>query len=89
MLIGLIGRKQVGKSTVSRIWRLLDIYYNSKDLTPSISYKKWVKKKLNDDKYVDSYCLKSSFKEKQFAYKLKQIVCMLTGCTIGELVDMD
>lgn len=89
MIIGISGHKQSGKNTVALIWQLLVF-------EASPRYKEIVGTKyVNDIEYVTA-CIKGEedwkpyshyfrWKQKSFAYKLKQVVCTLTGCTMGQL----
>lgn len=89
MIIGISGHKQSGKNTVALIWQLLVF-------EASPRYREIVGTKyVNDIEYVTA-CIKGEedwkpyshyfrWKQKSFAYKLKQVVCTLTGCTMGQL----
>lgn len=93
MLIGISGHKQSGKNTVALIWQLLVF-----EATPR--YKEIVGTKyVNDIEYVKA-CLTGEeewrpydhyfeWTQKSFAHKLKQVVCVLTGCTMQQLEKED
>ena len=89
MIIGISGHKQSGKNTVALIWQLLVF-----EATPR--YKEIVGTKYVDEIEYVAACIRGEedwkpyshyflWKQKSFAYKLKQVVCTLTGCTMGQL----
>lgn len=86
-LIGISGKKQSGKNTIAKIWQLLDVWYNTEERTNfdgMMSDTQYVEYMLEDDKI--SYN-KSSWQQKSFAHKIKQITCILLGCTMEQLED--
>lgn len=84
-LIGISGQKQSGKNTVAKVWQALDIYYNkTSDVCKSFEDIDYAKIVL---KYHVVKSTASSWKQKSFAHKLKQILCILTGCTMEQLED--
>ena len=80
MIIGIAGRKQVGKNTVAKMWQYLSSY----DVPEYI-----------DDTVIQDfllYCLEnppSTWKLKSYAHKIKQIVCIMTGCKLTDLEEED
>ena len=88
MIYGISGKKQSGKNTVAKIWQLLDYYYNIYDRR-NINIKNndvnYVVDRLNNNDYVDL----SNWQQKAYADKLKEIACLLLGCTREQLEDND
>lgn len=89
MIIGLSGHKQVGKDTIAAIIRLLiaidkkpTAFYGTKQL-PIESYPQVVEGIKNNGESI------SGWQRKLFADKLKDIVCILIGCTREQLEDND
>ena len=86
MIVGFSGKKQSGKNTSAKIWQLLDYYYNIYDRR-NINIKNndvnYVVDRLNNNDYVDL----SNWQQKAYADKLKEIVCLLLGCTREQLED--
>lgn len=89
MIIGISGHKQSGKNTVALIWQLLVF-------EASPRYKEIVRTRYATDIEYVTACIKGeeewapyghyfTWKQKSFAYKLKQVVCTLTGCTMEQL----
>lgn len=86
-LIGIAGQKQSGKNTVAKIWQSLDLFYNNKYgvweyFIDNKNYNSFVKAALGHKVGLLPY---SSWKQKSFAHKLKQILCILTDCNIEQL----
>lgn len=79
-LIGISGKKQSGKNTVALIWQYLYDYYSSNYTHPITvkNFKEYVK---------NNHHLKSVWIQKSFAHKIKQITCILLGCTMEQLED--
>lgn len=88
-IVGIAGHKQSGKNTVALIWQLLLF-------EASHRYKEIVGTRYANDIDFVSACIKGeedfrpyeysfSWQQKAFAHKLKQIVCILTGCTMKQL----
>lgn len=73
MIIGISGKKQSGKDTVALIIQYL------------ISINK--DKPADGEWSINNFINTSDYKVVRFADKLKDIVCMLTGCTREELED--
>lgn len=89
-LIGISGKKQSGKNTVTKIWQLLDYFHNG--LSPDLKKEYYEISSIADIEYVERHlyidiCNKSYYKQKSFANKLKQIVCLLIGCSMEQLED--
>ena len=86
MIVGFSGKKQSGKNTAAKIWQLLHQYYNTRiDIPMRIKYKsdiEWVKHVFDSD-------INNQFNwiQKSYAEKLKQIVCLLIGCTMEQFED--
>lgn len=80
MLVGISGKKQSGKNTVALIWQYLyDYYYNNYKHPITVEdFKEYVK---------NNHHLKSVWIQKSFAHKIKQIMCILLGCTMEQLED--
>lgn len=87
MIYAFSGKKQSGKNTCAKIWDYLDLYYNK-------NFKEITKKSevINSENKFIKYYLKrdtpfnmSTWQQKSFAHKLKQIICILTGCTMKQL----
>lgn len=80
MIIGISGKKQSGKNTVALIWQYLYDYYNNNYTHPITEedFKEYVK---------NNHHLKSVWIQKSFAHKVKQITCILLGCTMEQLED--
>lgn len=82
MIIGISGKKTVGKDTVGQIIQYL-IYKNKyKNKIADITLEQFIH--FNNTNQL-IYSL--DWQIKKFAAKLKEIVCILTGCTIQELED--
>lgn len=89
-LIGISGKKQSGKNTVTKIWQLLDYFHNG--LSTDLKKEYYEISSIADIEYVERHlyidiCDKSYYKQKSFANKLKQIVCLLIGCSMEQLED--
>ena len=80
MIVGISGKKQSGKNTVALIWQYLYDYYNYNYKHPITveDFKEYVK---------NNHHLKSVWIQKSFAHKIKQITCILLGCTMEQLED--
>ena len=80
MVIGISGKAGSGKNLVAGIWQYLTIYEgNVGKVLKAVTEDNWdsLSKKEREEK--------SGWQEKLFAYKLKEIVCTLTGCTMENL----
>jgi hypothetical protein len=91
MIIGISGKKQSGKNTVADIWQCLDVYHNENNTLyeyfgSDISYVKYYLslEYVNTSKFIKS---SSSWECKAFSDKLKEIVCLIFGCTKVDLED--
>ena len=93
MIVGFSGKKQSGKNTSAEIWQLISTYYSLKefeDTTPKESLNEFIFKYLKLSKENVKYLAPnhgSNWIQKSYAKKLKQIVCLLIGCTIEQLED--
>jgi hypothetical protein len=82
MIISISGKINSGKDTVGKIIQYL--CWNPQQLSSTVSFEKWI----ND--ITDEYrTLNSKFKIKKFADKLKDITCILLGCTREQLEDRE
>ena len=77
MLIGISGKKRAGKDAVGKTIQWLTSDYYKNNVSP---------KNPLENNMVD---IKSPYQIKKFADKLKDIVCMLIGCTRDELEDRE
>jgi hypothetical protein len=71
-LIGITGKKQAGKDTVATMLQYLN-----------------ADKKYTDEEIISNLHKKptSKFEKRQFAYPLKKLVSLLTGCKVSDLED--
>lgn len=76
MIIGLAGKSSVGKDESAHIIN----YLCSKSELP---YKDWKKH------YIFSSAILDKFENKKFADRIKDIICLLIGCTRTQLEDRD
>ena len=79
MLIGISGKKQSGKDITAKM-----IMYFESHAFKKYTFEKYLEV-LNNKKIEYGYS--SEFEIKKFADKLKEIVCLLTGCTLKNLED--
>lgn len=77
-LIGVSGKIGCGKDTVGKIIQYL--IWNPEQKSSPISFEDWMNKLDNDSRELNS-----SWEIKKFADKLKDIVCILIGCTREQL----
>lgn len=87
MIYGFGHKKQTGKNTAVKIWQALDIWHNElidahilNEHEHDTAFVKYVLTNQHLTEYSD-------FEQKSFAYKIKQIVCILIGCTMEQLED--
>lgn len=86
-LIGILGEKISGKKTVATIWQLLEYYYNSVDSKNENNDILWVLKKILgvDNNYIPiSKWELSTWKQKTFDFKIKQICSIITGLDVSQ-----
>src|SRR6056297_2068061 len=76
MIIGITGKAGSGKNTVGKMIQALDAGCNNK----SILYLLEIAKDNQELNFENT-----SFQIKSFAFKIKQILCILTGCTMNQL----
>jgi len=76
MLIGINGKIGSGKDTVGSIIQGLIVAKEHNILNPNFEW-------------IEKFHINSSFKIKKFADKLKEMVCLMIGCTIEQLEDRD
>lgn len=93
MIIGIHGKKGHGKDTLAAIFRLLIALsknpnaFFGKEPLPKEAYPMVIEAIKNENpKYQES---SSGFIKKMFAGKVKEIVCLLIGCTMEQLEDQD
>lgn len=84
MIIGISGKIGAGKDAVGSIIQYLTTkeagVHTLKDLTePRLTYQEFL------EKFRTPYTIDSTWEIKKFAGKLKQIVSLLTGCTVEDL----
>lgn len=84
MIIGISGKKQHGKDTVAKIIQYLT-YANIREMDGNTL--EW--KVADFLKDHNNATVLSKWQTRQFAGKLKQIVCLLIGCTLEQLEDND
>lgn len=86
MLIATSGRINSGKDTVGQIIQYLDWYKaaSNQNLSPNLTFEEW--SKIKTIQYPFNH---TPWEIKKFAGKLKQIVALLTGCTVEDLEDQD
>lgn len=82
-LIGISGRSGSGKDTVGNIIKLLSV--DKREFTPTTAN---IAADLKIDSYYASIC-SSPYQIKKFADKLKDMVCLLIGCTREQLEDRE
>jgi len=82
-IIGISGRKQSGKSVSGKI-----IQYLTAPRVAEFTINE-LANFANNNLVGQALANTSNFETKQFAYKLKQIVCILIGCTMEQLEDND
>jgi len=82
MILGISGKSQSGKDTVGKIIQYLTDK-NSFGYTHSDSEQDY------NDYFKNNHNLKSNWQIKKFADTLKDIVCILTGCTREQLENID
>ena len=86
MIIGIAGKMQVGKDTVAAIIRALDWYNNGHKINIRNDYTdvEYTSKVLNNK--INCF---SEWKVVKFADKLKDITCLILGCTREQLEDIE
>ena len=82
MIIGISGKKQSGKDLAAKI-----IMYFESHAFEKWSFEKYLEHLNQGHIGTFGYGYKSKFQIVKFADKLKQIVCLLTGCTLKDLED--
>jgi len=100
MIYAFTGLKQSGKNTAARIWQHLDAYYNCKEIRHIVEAAEKQKNgdtsiATDISKYADPITYVTSrigddvayseWIERQFSEKLKQIICIITGCHPNDL----
>ena len=86
MIIGISGKIGSGKDTVGLIINYLDWFKaaNSQGLSTNMSFEEWVNLKTASYPFNHNH-----WEIKKYAGKLKEIACMLTGCTLEQLEDQE
>jgi len=81
-IISINGYIGSGKDTVGKIIQYLDWYKaaSNQDLSPNLTFEEW--SKIKTIQYPFNH---TPWEIKKFAGKLKQIVALLTGCTVEDL----
>ena len=82
-LIGISGKISSGKDTVGKMLQYL------KCSPPSVDEISHMMKFITDDKYKSNLDIASNYEIKKYAGKLKDIACLLIGCTREQLEDRD
>lgn len=83
MIISISGKAGSGKDTVGKIIQYLDCH------TPSVDDIDHMKKFILSNKHQDSLDRTSNWQIKKYSDKLKDIVCILIGCTREQLEDQE
>lgn len=81
-IIGISGKKQHGKDTVANIIQCLTAEYSDEEIIDVLTKKHEV-----PDYHLLPFSDETTWEKRQFAYKLKKIVCELIGCTMEQLED--
>ena len=86
MILGISGRIGSGKDTVGLIIQYLDWFKaaNSQGLSTNMSFEEWVNLKTAGYPFNHKH-----WEIKKYAGKLKEIACILTGCTLEQLEDQE
>lgn len=86
MIIGISGKIGSGKDTVGLIIQYLDWFKaaNSQGLSTNMSFEEWVNLKTAGYPFNHKH-----WEIKKYAGKLKEIACILTGCTLEQLEDQE
>lgn len=84
MIIGISGKKQHGKDTVANIIQCLTAEYSDEEIIDVLTKKHEV-----PDYHLLPFSDETTWEKRQFAYKLKKIVCELIGCTMEQLEDAE
>lgn len=89
MIYGFCGKSQSDGYTCTKIWQLLDIYWNHKNgYRDNIPRESDVDYVIRCSKHTNSRTWEfSNWKHESFTDKLKQIISIITGCTIEQLED--
>lgn len=88
MLIGISGKIGSGKDTIGKIIQYHTALKKHSNIQPSFKeFKLLTEAEIRDNPYLDSSI--SDWEIKKFADKLKDIVCMLIGCTREQLEDQE
>lgn len=89
-IIGLSGQKQSGKDTVAKIIKAITAYYEANKAPYGYDMNGFVldivSKWYENEWVVDDL---SEWEIKSFAHKIKQITCILLGCTMEQLEDSE
>jgi hypothetical protein len=86
MILAISGRIGSGKDTVGLIIQYLDWFKaaNSQGLSTNMSFEEWVNLKTAGYPFNHKH-----WEIKKYAGKLKEIACILTGCTLEQLEDQE
>lgn len=85
MVIGISGRIGSGKDTVGKIIQYLEITYRCKNVTKD----NWTIEEFIKGDLDSAILINTDFRIKKFADKLKDIICLLTGCTRKQLENQE
>lgn len=85
-IIGISGKINSGKDTVAEIIQYLLFRTNKHEVGLDNSFEEF-RKVINKEWSKEEITIETSFEIKKFADKLKDIVCMLIGCTREQLED--
>jgi hypothetical protein len=78
MIVGIIGKKQSGKNTVAS---MLQYLFTSEKEQNESSFKDYMSRR-NNSEYFERI---SGWKQKAFAYKVKQVLSILTGMPVEDM----
>jgi hypothetical protein len=86
MILAISGRIGSGKDTVGLIIKYFDWFKaaNSQGLSTNMSFEEWVNLKTASYPFNHKH-----WEIKKYAGKLKEIACILTGCTLEQLEDQE
>jgi hypothetical protein len=83
MIIGITGLKGSGKDTVAKMIQYSNFMAKNPESCKNTTIEDWINPKdMYTFNYISRYC---DVEIKKFAGKLKQIICVLTGCSMQDL----
>lgn len=90
MIIGISGKIGSGKDTIGKIIQLLVIWYEDLNFDQQASFRKhYIDEKDFVLRNFNSSFINDKYRIKKFADKIKDIVCLLIGCTREQLEDQN